>query len=483
VLVNAAGWDRIEPFMDNDDELWQTLTAINLLGPVRVSHAFLRPILDADAEVRIVNIASDAGRVGSSGERVYAASKGGVIALTKSLAREMAPRRINVLPGLDALVRSGMLDPQSHVEHDASVGHTPHRVEVGPTISGLSRSSSAKRSTSSRSAARSRGGRPRDPSSCVVTCIEALISSSASTSVLGGSRKAAVPARPPCRPPSPTAITRPNSGSLTVPTSTSAPGGISPLHDRPGPWLPGVVYTSLELSPAGSDRRFALQAEQNSVDVSGVSRRPTHSFESNRPAYLFGSRDGSVGVIAPIRGHKRQTMRCQQSFGRVVGQPRSIALPPIQTGADQLLGGRWIEVLVAGTLSERSGQPGTPVGRVRKDVRAGLGEAEVRHARAVAGRKLALGGDHAGHDGLALPGGGRRDRLENPVRVATQRIDIEGHQRIDARVSEERADRPRVVARIRANVHHQWVSGLSSGPRDDEAPGCAGIRRQRRDPD
>ena len=47
VLVNAAGWDRIEPFMDNDDELWQTLTAINLLGPVRVSHAFLRPILDA----------------------------------------------------------------------------------------------------------------------------------------------------------------------------------------------------------------------------------------------------------------------------------------------------------------------------------------------------------------------------------------------------------------------------------------------------
>ena len=96
VLVNAAGWDRIEPFMNNDDELWQTLTAINLLGPVRVSHAFLRAILDADAEVRIVNIASDAGRVGSSGETVYAASKGGVIAFTKSLAREMAPRRINV---------------------------------------------------------------------------------------------------------------------------------------------------------------------------------------------------------------------------------------------------------------------------------------------------------------------------------------------------------------------------------------------------
>jgi 2-hydroxycyclohexanecarboxyl-CoA dehydrogenase len=96
VLVNAAGWDRIEPFMENDDELWQTLTAINLLAPVRVSHAFLGPILDAGVQLRIINIASDAGRVGSSGETVYAGTKGGVIAFTKSLAREMARHRINV---------------------------------------------------------------------------------------------------------------------------------------------------------------------------------------------------------------------------------------------------------------------------------------------------------------------------------------------------------------------------------------------------
>ncbi len=96
VLVNAAGWDRIEPFMDNDDALWQGLTAINLLGPVRVSHAFLQPILDAGADVRIINIASDAGRVGSSGETVYAGTKGGVIAFTKSLAREMGRHGINV---------------------------------------------------------------------------------------------------------------------------------------------------------------------------------------------------------------------------------------------------------------------------------------------------------------------------------------------------------------------------------------------------
>jgi 2-hydroxycyclohexanecarboxyl-CoA dehydrogenase len=96
VLVNAAGWDRIEPFMDNDDQLWQDLTAINLLGPVRVSHAFLDAIIAADTPARIVNIASDAGRVGSSGETVYAGTKGGVIAFTKSLAREMARHHINV---------------------------------------------------------------------------------------------------------------------------------------------------------------------------------------------------------------------------------------------------------------------------------------------------------------------------------------------------------------------------------------------------
>ena len=68
IVVNAAGWDRIEPFMDNDDELWQTLTTINLLGPVRLSHALLGPIIEAGNGAKIVNIASDAGRVGSTGE-------------------------------------------------------------------------------------------------------------------------------------------------------------------------------------------------------------------------------------------------------------------------------------------------------------------------------------------------------------------------------------------------------------------------------
>jgi len=96
VVVNGAGFDRVEPFMSNDDALWEALTAVNFLGPVRLTHAFLEPILAAGRTVKIVNIASDAGRVGSMGETVYSGTKGGLIAFTKSLAREMARHRINV---------------------------------------------------------------------------------------------------------------------------------------------------------------------------------------------------------------------------------------------------------------------------------------------------------------------------------------------------------------------------------------------------
>lgn len=96
VIVNAAGFDRVEPFLDNDDDLWTSLVAVNYLGPVRLCHAFLTSIVGAGARTRIVNIASDAGRVGSSGETVYAGTKGAVIAFSKSLAREMARYGITV---------------------------------------------------------------------------------------------------------------------------------------------------------------------------------------------------------------------------------------------------------------------------------------------------------------------------------------------------------------------------------------------------
>jgi 2-hydroxycyclohexanecarboxyl-CoA dehydrogenase len=96
VLVNAAGWDSIGAFLDAEPGFARKVVDINYLGPVYLCRAFLPPMIEAGDGGKVVNIASDAGRVGSSGESVYAGAKGGVIALTKSLAREMARHRINV---------------------------------------------------------------------------------------------------------------------------------------------------------------------------------------------------------------------------------------------------------------------------------------------------------------------------------------------------------------------------------------------------
>ncbi|HKI99113.1 MAG TPA: SDR family oxidoreductase [bacterium] len=89
VLVNNAGWDQIAPFLDTDLALWDKVIAINLRGPLNLHHVVLRGMADR-REGRVVNIASDAARVGSSGEAVYAACKGGIVAFTKTMAREMA---------------------------------------------------------------------------------------------------------------------------------------------------------------------------------------------------------------------------------------------------------------------------------------------------------------------------------------------------------------------------------------------------------
>jgi 2-hydroxycyclohexanecarboxyl-CoA dehydrogenase len=94
-LVNGAGWDQIQPFLENPPEMWDRLIAINLMGAVRLTRDVLPPMVAARAG-KIVNVSSDAGRVGSMGETVYAAAKGGLIAFTKSLARELARYQINV---------------------------------------------------------------------------------------------------------------------------------------------------------------------------------------------------------------------------------------------------------------------------------------------------------------------------------------------------------------------------------------------------
>ncbi len=95
VLVNNAGWDVFKPFTKTTATEWDKLIAINLTGALNLHHAVL-PGMAARKSGRIVNIASDAGRVGSSGEAVYAACKGGLIAFSKTIAREHARHGITV---------------------------------------------------------------------------------------------------------------------------------------------------------------------------------------------------------------------------------------------------------------------------------------------------------------------------------------------------------------------------------------------------
>jgi 2-hydroxycyclohexanecarboxyl-CoA dehydrogenase len=94
-LVNNAGWDKMELFLDNDPALWDRLIAINLKGVLNTTRAALEGMA-LRGRGRIVSIASDAGRVGSTGEAVYSACKAGIIGFSKALAREVARKAITV---------------------------------------------------------------------------------------------------------------------------------------------------------------------------------------------------------------------------------------------------------------------------------------------------------------------------------------------------------------------------------------------------
>ncbi|AZZ45739.1 2-hydroxycyclohexanecarboxyl-CoA dehydrogenase [Pseudomonadaceae bacterium SI-3] len=101
ILVNNAGFDRFMPFLKTEPGMWQQLIDINLTGALNMHHVVLPKILEAGGG-KVINIASDAARVGSSGEAVYAACKAGLIGLSKTLARELASKNINfnvVCPG------------------------------------------------------------------------------------------------------------------------------------------------------------------------------------------------------------------------------------------------------------------------------------------------------------------------------------------------------------------------------------------------
>jgi 2-hydroxycyclohexanecarboxyl-CoA dehydrogenase len=109
ILVNNAGWDMFKPFLKTDPAFWQKIIAINLVGPMNLMHCVLPGMLERGGG-KVVNIASDAGRVGSSGEGPYSACKGGIIALTKTIARELAGKGVRLNTVCPGLTETAMLE-------------------------------------------------------------------------------------------------------------------------------------------------------------------------------------------------------------------------------------------------------------------------------------------------------------------------------------------------------------------------------------
>lgn len=127
ILVNAAGIDKIEPFVESTEDTWRKVVAVNYLGTVAVTRAVLDGMIER-RHGRIVNIASDAGRVGSSGEVVYAGTKGAVIAFGKALARETATKGItvnSVCPGPTDTALLNQIAERSQSMYDALAKAVP----------------------------------------------------------------------------------------------------------------------------------------------------------------------------------------------------------------------------------------------------------------------------------------------------------------------------------------------------------------------
>ncbi len=124
VLVNNAGWDVFRPFVKTEPTQWEKLIAINLNGALHMHHAVL-PGMAARKSGRIVNIASDAARVGSSGEAVYAACKGGLVAFSKTIAREHARHGVTV-----NVVCPGPTDTALFAEYKEGAGNPEKLLEA-----------------------------------------------------------------------------------------------------------------------------------------------------------------------------------------------------------------------------------------------------------------------------------------------------------------------------------------------------------------
>ena len=137
ILVNSAGWDRLEPFLESSEETWERILAINFKAVLYTAKAVL-PHMISRGSGKIVNIGSDAGRVGSSWEAVYSGAKGAVIAFSKTLAREVARYKINVNVVCPGLTDTPLLEavrsqsPQTEKLIDAVTKATPFRRVAKP---------------------------------------------------------------------------------------------------------------------------------------------------------------------------------------------------------------------------------------------------------------------------------------------------------------------------------------------------------------
>lgn len=144
ILVNNAGIDRVGPFVESTEEAWDLLLAVNLKGTMLCTRAVLDGMLDR-GRGRIINIASDAGKVGAAGEVVYSATKGGIIAFAKALAREVARAGITVnvvCPGPTDTALLGQVAEASQRLYDSLVKAIPVRriaqpADIAPMVAFL----------------------------------------------------------------------------------------------------------------------------------------------------------------------------------------------------------------------------------------------------------------------------------------------------------------------------------------------------------
>lgn len=137
ILVNCQGWDRLAPFIETDEEFWERILAINFKSVLCTAKAVLPHMISRNSG-KIVSIASDAGRVGSSWEAVYAGAKGAVIAFSKTLAREVARYKINVNVVCPGMTETPLMDaikqqsPQTAKIVEAVIKATPFRRAARP---------------------------------------------------------------------------------------------------------------------------------------------------------------------------------------------------------------------------------------------------------------------------------------------------------------------------------------------------------------